>query len=775
MWYGWPYTDLHSLNLDWILNQLKTWQTQWKQLPAYIKEQIEQYLSDANLAGIVQNVLQEYGFVINVKVPGNNLTPAKGDGSTDDTAALQAMIAYGSSHGMPLLFPAGTYRVSGLNANVDTVFMGSASTLMLMNTSSNPLISVAAKFECYGMTLNGNIGGQTTPQNVINCVSGSFLIDNCHISSGKSGITGNVTGECRLVNSEISNFSEYGLYLEGSGSIVSSSVTIPNVASGGALRFIRLDVSNSYIIAWSSLAEVSTGIELTGDNNYLKANFPNVKTPVNDGGQNNNWEVAGKSEKRYFNGNAYHSYQNLQENVDGDMTQNVGDFNGTATGHYALNGTDVILNPSNPLTYKTPSAYNNFFKTIPFKDASGTAYDVLVKGEQIADLKASCIFASVADMKASNINFSVGDILLCISNNGNNVPSYWKVVEKVTADLMHNDLQNNLSAEFLYQDGDIINVLALGISNTTSYMTEARVTDEIQWLLDNGYIKLFFPKGSYAMSIKITKTGTWILGEGQNDTVFEPDDDAVLTVDSTGTYINWCLFSDFHIDGRTSDYVGIFVKSSGINSEWLDQSYFRNLYLSNGYNGMRWMSRGIWNVFDHVWFYGNKHEGLYVAPGAGCAFNHNSFNDCEFAGNQMKGFAIEATSGEQINAINFNHCGLEQNWFNTEELSSSADFDLIQCHGVMFADCYIEAGKGAYNFNLNQSDAIFSGGCSLVPNSPLLRVVNGGFCKIDMLHGYQTSGKKLCTDDSVFANVCVVGSQSTLLGYQINEGVKILW
>lgn len=400
MWYGWPYTDLHSLNLDWILSELKMWQARWEQLPDYIKEQIEQYLSDANLAEIVQTVLQEYGFVINVKVPGNNLTPAVGDGSTDDTAAIQAMIEYGSTHGMPLLFPAGTYRVSGLNVNVDTVFMGSASTLMLMNVSSAPLISVSAKFECFGMTLNGNIGGQTTPQNVISCTSGRFMIDHCHISSGLSGITGNVIGDCRLVNSEISNFSEYGLYLEGTGRIVSTGVDIPNVASGGALRFIRLDVSNSYIGAWESVAEISVGVEITGNNNYVSVNFPNVETPVNDGGQNNSWEVVGKSEKRYFNGTAYHNYQNLQETVEGNLTQTVGDFDGEASGHYSLSGKDVLLNPSNPLTYKTPSEYSEFFDSVKFKDRSGTIYDVLVANAYTGSITGESGFYNIKELGA---------------------------------------------------------------------------------------------------------------------------------------------------------------------------------------------------------------------------------------------------------------------------------------------------------------------------------------------------------------------------------------
>ena len=422
MWFEWPYTDLHSLNLDWILNLIKMWQGQWKQLPEYIKEQIEKYLEDANLAEIVQNVLKEYGFVINVKVPGNELTPALGDGSTDDTEAIQAMIAYGSEHGMPLLFPAGTYRVSGLNVNVDTVFMGSASVLMLMNGSSSPLISISASFECFGMTLNGNIGGQTEPQTVVLCNYGKFMINNCRITSGVSGISGNVTEECRLVDSEISNFTEYGLYIEGSGHLVSTAVTIPNVASGGALRFIRLDASNNYITAWYSLSEVAVGVEIMGDNNYIIANFPNVESPVNDRGQNNNWEIVGKSEKHFFNGTAYHDYENLQETVTGDKTENIGDktetitnktenvqeysqtvnnFKGMATEKYTFSGQDIELNPTNPLTYKTPESLNEYFDFIKMKDKAGNVYNVLVAGTGLDELGRGNNYVNVKDYGAA--------------------------------------------------------------------------------------------------------------------------------------------------------------------------------------------------------------------------------------------------------------------------------------------------------------------------------------------------------------------------------------
>lgn len=48
MWYGWPYTDLHSLNLDWILNLCKDIKTildnPQEYFNKYISENINQFL-----------------------------------------------------------------------------------------------------------------------------------------------------------------------------------------------------------------------------------------------------------------------------------------------------------------------------------------------------------------------------------------------------------------------------------------------------------------------------------------------------------------------------------------------------------------------------------------------------------------------------------------------------------------------------------------------------------------------------------------------------------
>src|SRR5580704_15210458 len=52
---------------------------------------------------------------------------AKGDGNTDDTAAVQAAIADGNKTGAAVLFPAGVYRVSQLVLMKGTILQGVSS------------------------------------------------------------------------------------------------------------------------------------------------------------------------------------------------------------------------------------------------------------------------------------------------------------------------------------------------------------------------------------------------------------------------------------------------------------------------------------------------------------------------------------------------------------------------------------------------------------------------------------------------------------------------
>jgi len=53
-----------------------------------------------------------YSVGINVKAPSLGMTPARGNGLADDTAALQAEIQYCQDHNVPLLLPSGVYKIT---------------------------------------------------------------------------------------------------------------------------------------------------------------------------------------------------------------------------------------------------------------------------------------------------------------------------------------------------------------------------------------------------------------------------------------------------------------------------------------------------------------------------------------------------------------------------------------------------------------------------------------------------------------------------------------
>ena len=377
-----PHTRTYDSDLAWLIRAYKILTGKVNNIEQTIDDTINEALQGEEIKQLITQMIAE-ALPLNVKYPPaeSGLTPAAGDGETDDTAALQAMIAYANANNMPMIFPAGVYRVTGLNVNVDTVLQGFDATLMLAPVSADPLITLTANLATSGLTLNGNLGGQTTAQNVINIVNGSFAITNSTIMGGESCIEGTLVGDSIIGDSYLQNFQEYGIHAEGNGSFTASNVVVPSVASGGAMRFIRIDCDNCTISNFSSKASVPVGFEITGDNNTITAIIPNVETAVNDEGQNNNWQIVGKTEKRYFDGTVQHTYENLDENV--------GSFNGTATRGYKFNGNDIHLNPTNPLTYKTPTKINDYFSSVPAKDASGKQYDVLVRGASIEKLGTS--------------------------------------------------------------------------------------------------------------------------------------------------------------------------------------------------------------------------------------------------------------------------------------------------------------------------------------------------------------------------------------------------
>lgn len=84
-----------------------------------------------------------------------------------------------------------------------------------------------------------------------------------------------------------------------------------------------------------------------------------------------------------------------------------------------LGSNDVVLNPVEPLTYRTPELLNDYFNSVNFKSGNGDIYKVLVEGEKLHELSASGV-TNVKDFGA------VGDGVTDDYNAINNALNYAK-------------------------------------------------------------------------------------------------------------------------------------------------------------------------------------------------------------------------------------------------------------------------------------------------------------------------------------------------------------
>ena len=389
-------------------------------------------------------------------------------------------------------------------------------------------------------------------------------------------------------------------------------------------------------------------------------------------------------------------------------------------------------------------------------------------------------FDSVETMMGNDLE--AGVIAICAKRNGYDVVTIWEIGAE-QKDICSVALTNGLYANYVKQN-EMENVLGLGVKKYPE-----SCTDRVNALLAGDYNKLYFPEGKYKLSVTVTNT-VQISGSNQTqfspehgefesdyDTIFTQDGAPVFTIDARGGSITNCKFSNFEIVGDDStNKANDGIRTIGDNdTEFVDFCLFDNILIRNCYRGVSWGSRGIWNTFNGVRFYGNHGSGLSIAPPDICAFNHNSFNDCQFAHNKKRGIEMYSSGvGYKNNTNYFNHCNIEVNQEDWVDAPESFAVFVINCHGIVFADCYIEANKGTATVWLNASDATFISGCSLIPTTPFVGSVKGSKCLIVGMHGHNTEATELCTSGTEAGSVCVIGRAN--LNYLTNNGTpEILW
>lgn len=387
-------------------------------LPDYIIELVKELLNQLGLEEIVKEVLAELYFV-NVKNPPNNMTAAVGDGVTDDTAAIQAMISYLNSKRAYLFFPAGIYSVTGLNVttNMSLIGLDRYQTTLQLRAGSNKDLLIGDLGSCTisDITLDANMPGQTRNCSIYNGNVGDMLWYNVILKNAYDVMSMDMGSLVQMDNIIVDGTQGNGLMIGGERCTI-SNLDFVNTSELNNNTLLTLNSNYAVVDKVTCFTAIKNGINVTGNYCWVDGIIQNAITPVTNTGvgnvinvatANNNIVIKPQTSESYSGGLTVSAPSSTELIAgDKDVTANNVEISATtnlktkatstvieSTNSTAINSADVILNPTNPLTYKTPSVLDKNFNSIPMKDAGGSVYQVLVSNGEPLEVGAGFINA----------------------------------------------------------------------------------------------------------------------------------------------------------------------------------------------------------------------------------------------------------------------------------------------------------------------------------------------------------------------------------------------
>lgn len=435
------YMEVHD-KIVYLLNELIK---NNNQLPEYIQQIVQEYITSGTLEEVIRNVVSN--FILNVKYPPNDIKPAVGDGTAIDTEAIQGCIDYASSKGGGVVyFPYGKYLTESLvlKDNVSLFGFGKYATkLVLSGGASNALVSgEVTGCSIANISLDGNAGIQVNEVDCISVVAGDFQMDNVVVTDGHNLVNIQKNGgNVELNNIEFKNGVEALLRIGGTtGTLHGDTLMFGRVSDVKGIAGVISDADGDMLTGIVTKEQFNVFAQLDGTGNYLSG-VVKANTYVNGTGVGNSFDFIGSEKAENYSGKAERKAGEVSETVSGNSNRNVsgndvtvvdGDMNTTVhqnrsvhvdgantfavdgnstesvdgnksetvtgitqetyTGDKTVNGnnqtetfkgkkitnaTDIILNPTNPLTYKAPKKLNDYFNYIEMKDNSNNKYKVL--------------------------------------------------------------------------------------------------------------------------------------------------------------------------------------------------------------------------------------------------------------------------------------------------------------------------------------------------------------------------------------------------------------
>lgn len=321
-------------------------------LPEYIQRMIEEYISSGAIESVIDKILSN--LILNVKYPPTGVPKAKGDGTANDHDSIQGCIDYAAGLGGGVVYlPAGKYLTSSLVLKPGVTLLGFgryATSLILTGGATTHLITGTVS-DCglLNLTLDAKMSSQVNRVDAVELVGNHIDIKNCIVKDCYTSINVQKTGSAINICDVICRVaSDACLRIGGTdGGLLVDGLEMTGLSTNLGVAYIVTDSNGDIYRDINIHGAGALGIDVAGSQNYFDGKISGVTKDYEDLNGGNTFELFGKSSVKNY------------------------------TNAYTVNAKDVVLNPTNPLTYKTPTPHVSGLSYVEFKDTV-SAYKVVV-------------------------------------------------------------------------------------------------------------------------------------------------------------------------------------------------------------------------------------------------------------------------------------------------------------------------------------------------------------------------------------------------------------
>lgn len=374
-------------------------------LPTYIQQMIEEYISSGAIESVIDKILSN--FILNVKYPPTGIPKAKGDGTTNDHDSIQGCIDYAAANGGGIVYlPAGKYLTSPLVLKSGVTLLGFgryAVSLVLAGGATTHLITgTVSDAGILNMTLDAKMSSQVNRVDAIELIGNHIDIRGCLVRDCYTSINvqkdGTAVNICDVI-CEVA--SDACLRIGGTnGGLLVDGLDMTGLSTNLGTAYIVTDSNGDIYRNINIHGTGAIGIDVTGSQNYFDGKISGVTKDYDDISGDNTFNLFGKTRVENLTGEVNVSANEFSQTAVNGIVRQGANIEDNATNAYTVNANDVVLNPTNPLTYKTPTDLDRNFKSIKMKDSSNITYDVLVYKTPITGYN---IFDTLADAVTSNL------------------------------------------------------------------------------------------------------------------------------------------------------------------------------------------------------------------------------------------------------------------------------------------------------------------------------------------------------------------------------------